>query len=204
MKKYKTMRMETFSDGVMAIIITIMVLDIPMPQNLSISQILQLAYSILVFFVSFVIVGTQWYKHHHMLADVESVTNKVLGRNMLFLFFLSLIPPLTKWVFLYPQSVIPVIAYDVAFIITNICNQYLWNGIVSENEELKNHFIDVKMEEGSGWIRFVIMFICLGVIIGLSILYPLVSIVFFIAFPLVTSFINVFWGSRHDIIPHIK
>ncbi len=73
-----TTRLEAFSDGIMAIIITIIVLEIPLPEEMTLRGMLPLLNAILVFFVSFIIVGTQWIKHHFIFSKCEKVSNKIL------------------------------------------------------------------------------------------------------------------------------
>lgn len=85
-------RLEAFSDGIMAIIITIMVLDLKVPHNPTWQSYLD-AYPVFVSYaISFVFVGLYWSSHHHLLHAAEKVNNKVLWTNMFNLFWLSLIP----------------------------------------------------------------------------------------------------------------
>lgn len=88
-------RLEAFSDGVMAIIITIMVLDLKVPHNPTWQSYLD-AYPVFVSYaLSFVFVGLYWSSHHHLLHKAKSVNNKILWVNMIGLFWLSLVPFVT-------------------------------------------------------------------------------------------------------------
>lgn len=96
MIEFSKNRLETFSDGVIAIIITIMVLNIPLPDTFGFPEIAGLLRSILIFFVSFCIVGYFWSSHHFMLEQIPEVSNTLVWRNLLFLFFLGPHPHLYR------------------------------------------------------------------------------------------------------------
>src|SRR6476659_10192789 len=90
-------RLETFSDGVLAIIITIMVLELKTPLTESSHDIRRMLYDIGTYLLSFVFVATFWGNHHHLLHTVKVVSAKIIWSNMLVLFFMSLIPFTTRW-----------------------------------------------------------------------------------------------------------
>ncbi len=90
-------RMEAFSDGVIAIIITIMVLGITAPDGDELADLLGLLPAIAAYAVSFVGVGTYWNNHHHLLKLVNRVTGRMLWSNLAFLFVLSFFPLATDW-----------------------------------------------------------------------------------------------------------
>ena len=90
-------RLEAFSDGVIAIIITIMVLEIKVPHEASIDALLKLAPLFLSYVISFIYVGIYWNNHHHLLHSVKKVTGSVLWSNLALLFWLSLIPFASGW-----------------------------------------------------------------------------------------------------------
>lgn len=85
-------RMEAFSDGVIAIIITIMVLGIAAPEGATLRDLLRLLPAIAAYAVSFVGVGTYWNNHHHLLKLVRHVDGRMLWSNLAFLFVLSFFP----------------------------------------------------------------------------------------------------------------
>lgn len=85
-------RIEAFSDGVMAIIITIMVLELEVPKNPTLESYLAMWPIFTSYAVSFLFVGLNWASHHHLFQTVSKVNNKVLWINMLNLFILSLVP----------------------------------------------------------------------------------------------------------------
>jgi uncharacterized membrane protein len=90
-------RLEAFSDGVIAIIITIMVLEMKVPHGADIAALAPLAPVFLSYVLSFVYVGIYWNNHHHMLQLTETVSGAILWANLHLLFWLSLLPFTTGW-----------------------------------------------------------------------------------------------------------
>jgi uncharacterized membrane protein len=90
-------RLEAFSDGVMAIVITIMVLELRVPHGESFDALAPLVPVFLSYVLSFVYVGIYWNNHHHMLHAVHKVTGSILWANLHLLFWLSLFPFVTGW-----------------------------------------------------------------------------------------------------------
>ena len=93
----KTSRLEAFSDGVIAIIITIMVLELHSPQGDGLSALRPVIPGLLTYAMSFVYLGIYWNNHHHMLHVTHSVNGAILWANLHLLFWLSLIPFTTGW-----------------------------------------------------------------------------------------------------------
>src|SRR4051812_12026836 len=94
----KTNRLEAFSDGVIAIVITIMVLELKVPHGHSFDALGPLVPKLLAYMLSFVYVGIYWNNHHHLFHASEKVSGGVLWANLHLLFWLSLIPVTTEWV----------------------------------------------------------------------------------------------------------
>ena len=90
-------RIEAFSDGVIAIIITIMVLELRAPHEASVEALRPLIPDLLSYVLSFAFVGIYWNNHHHLLQVIERVSGAVLWANLHLLFWLSLIPFVTAW-----------------------------------------------------------------------------------------------------------
>jgi uncharacterized membrane protein len=90
-------RLEAFSDGVIAIIITIMVLDLKVPHGESVAALRPLVPVLLMYLLSFVYVGIYWNNHHHLLHAAGKVTGAILWANLHLLFWLSLVPFTTGW-----------------------------------------------------------------------------------------------------------
>ena len=91
-------RLEAFSDGVIAIIITIMVLELKVPHGETLGALIPLIPVLLSYVLSFVYVGIYWNNHHHMLHATHAVTGRILWANLHLLFWLSLFPVTTAWV----------------------------------------------------------------------------------------------------------
>ncbi|MBB5394032.1 TMEM175 family protein [Mucilaginibacter sp. AK015] len=113
-------RLEAFSDGVLAIIITIMVLELKVPHEASWEALSHLAPVFLSYVLSFVYVGIYWNNHHHMLHAAKSVNGAVLWANMFLLFWLSLIPFVTAWMGENHFAQVPVICYGVVLVMNSI------------------------------------------------------------------------------------
>ena len=158
-------RLESFSDGVIAIIITIMVLSIPLPASFAAGDLLGFLLSLFIYLVSFIVVGSFWNVHHRVFHYIDGVTNRLIWYNFSFLFFLSLIPIFTKWVIEHPGVLIPAIGYDVIFILVQFCSSLIFHLVAStsEREEIKSMrekrkqtMADMKREAppGATWLRF--------------------------------------------------
>ncbi|MBS1547754.1 MAG: DUF1211 domain-containing protein [Bacteroidetes bacterium] len=92
-----TNRIEAFSDGMMAIFITIMVLEFKVPEGSSAKDLLPLVPKVMSYVLSFIYVGIYWNNHHHLFHTVKEVSGAILWTNLHFLFWLSLIPFTTAW-----------------------------------------------------------------------------------------------------------
>lgn len=90
-------RLEAFSDGVLAIIITIMVLELRIPEGDTFQALRPMAFKFLSYIFSFLYVGIYWNNHHHLFQAVEHVNGKVLWANLHLLFWLSILPFATSW-----------------------------------------------------------------------------------------------------------
>lgn len=104
-------RLEAFSDGVIAIIITIMVLEFKVPAEATLSALLALVPHVLIYALSFVYVGIYWTNHHHMFHAARSVTGGILWANLHLLFWLSLLPFASAWMGAHYRESLPVGAY---------------------------------------------------------------------------------------------
>jgi uncharacterized membrane protein len=106
-------RLEAFSDGVLAIIITIMVLELKVPHGDSISVLRPIFPIFLAYGLSFLYVGIYWTNHHHLVHTVKHVGGRLLWANLHLLFWLSLLPVTTAWVGAYPHSAWPAALYGI-------------------------------------------------------------------------------------------
>ena len=106
-------RLEAFSDGVIAILITIMVLELQIPHGDDLSALRPLLPIFLTYVLSFVMLGIYWNNHHHMLHLMEKSTGSILWANLHLLFWLSLIPFVTGWMGENHSAAVPTAAYGV-------------------------------------------------------------------------------------------
>src|SRR5262249_23926392 len=104
-------RLEAFSDGVIAVLITILVLELRVPPGADWQALRSMLPSFLIYVLSFVFLGIYWNNHHHMCQAAERVNGKILWANLHLLFWLSLVPVVTAWMGKYPRSFWPAIIY---------------------------------------------------------------------------------------------
>ena len=116
----RTSRLEAFSDGVLAIIITIMVLELKVPHGKELSDLGDSANGFLTYVLSFVYIGIYWSNHHHMFHVVEEVSGGVLWANLHLLFWLSLFPFTTAWMDETDFATTPVVVYGVNLLLAAI------------------------------------------------------------------------------------
>jgi uncharacterized membrane protein len=123
-------RLEAFSDGVIAIIITIMVLELKVPHGDSIQSLLPLLPIFLSYVLSFVYVGIYWNNHHHLLHTLSKVSGPILWSNMHLLFWLSLIPFATGWMGENHFTSAPTALYGVVLLMAAIAYYVLQQTII--------------------------------------------------------------------------
>lgn len=132
-------RLEAFSDGVFAIIITIMVLEIKVPQGTDWNSLKPLIPVMLGYMLSFIFVGIYWVNHHHLLHTVQKVNSAILWSNINLLFWLSLIPVATNWMGDAHFATNPVAVYAILLLICGVAYTILQVHIekhISHNEKL--------------------------------------------------------------------
>ncbi len=124
-------RMEAFSDGVIAILITIMVLQLAIPRDPQPAALLPLVPVLLSYLLSFVYLAIYWSNHHHLLQAVERVDGRVLWANTNLLFWLSLVPFATAWMGRYPSDPWPVAVYGVTLLCPAIAYYVLTRALIA-------------------------------------------------------------------------
>ncbi|MCK0156744.1 TMEM175 family protein [Cellulophaga sp. F20128] len=124
----KTGRLEAFSDGVLAIVITIMVLEMGAPEETTLEGLLSVAPVFVSYLLSFIYIGIYWNNHHHLLQVTQKVNGTILWANLHLLFWLSLVPFATSWVGENYESALPVALYGtvllgsaIAYAILEVC-----------------------------------------------------------------------------------
>ena len=126
-------RLEAFSDGVLAIIITIMVLELKVPHGTDLGALLPLVPVFLSYVLSFVYVGIYWNNHHHMLHAAQRVNGAMLWANLHLLFWLSLIPFVTGWMGENHFAAVPTALYGVVLLMAAIAYFILQKTILAEH-----------------------------------------------------------------------
>jgi uncharacterized membrane protein len=127
--------METFSDGVIAIIITIMVLELRVPHGPELAALTPLTPVLLSYLLSFVFLGIYWSNHHHLLHAVEHVDGRILWANLHLLFWLSLIPFATAWMGENHFARAPVALYGMVLLAASIAYYILTRVLISLHGE---------------------------------------------------------------------
>jgi uncharacterized membrane protein len=123
-------RLEAFSDGVLAIIITIMVLELRTPHEAELAALRPLLPTLLSYVLSFVYLGIYWNNHHHMLHVTRRVTGAILWANLHLLFWLSLVPFVTAWIGENPFASPPTALYGVVLLMAAIAYRILQRQIL--------------------------------------------------------------------------
>ena len=113
-------RLEAFSDGVLAIIITIMVLEFKVPNDTTFEAVIKLSHKFLSYILSFIYVGIYWNNHHHLIHSLKKVNGKILWANLHLLFWLSLIPFATAWIGEHHFASFPMMLYGIVLLMNAI------------------------------------------------------------------------------------
>jgi uncharacterized membrane protein len=123
--------MEAFSDGVIAILITIMVLELKVPHGSSLADLRPLFPVLLSYVLSFVYLGIYWNNHHHLLQAVRHVDGRVLWANLHLLFWLSLLPFVTRWTGETGFAPVPVAAYGGVLLLAGTAYWLLVHALIA-------------------------------------------------------------------------
>jgi uncharacterized membrane protein len=140
-------RLEAFSDGVLAIIITIMVLELKVPHGDTLDTLSPLIPVFLSYLLSFVYVGIYWNNHHHMLHTVTRVTGPILWANLHLLFWLSLLPFTTGWMGENHFAPFPTAVYGFVLLAAAIAYWFLQQTIIAAQGKLSV----LRLAVGSDW-----------------------------------------------------
>ncbi len=126
-------RVEAFSDGVIAIIITIMVLELKVPHGDLLNDLLSLLPVFIGYILSFIYVGIYWNNHHHMFQAVQKVNGKVLWANTHLLFWLSLVPFTTGWMGEHNMASGPVLLYGINLLMCALAYTVLTKTLIAHH-----------------------------------------------------------------------
>jgi uncharacterized membrane protein len=126
----RTQRLEAFSDAVIAIVLTVMVLELPKPDGASWQALRGDLPVLLAYLLSFVNLGIYWNNHHHMLASVSKVSGAVLWANLHLLFWLSLVPFVTAWMSENDFAVVPTAVYGIVLLLSAVAYTVLQTALL--------------------------------------------------------------------------
>jgi TMEM175 potassium channel family protein len=176
-------RMEAFSDGVMAIIITVMVLEMKVPHGDTLETLKPVLPVFISYVLSFVYIGIYWNNHHHMLQAAHKISGTVLWANTHLLFWLSLIPFVTGWMGENSFTTIPVALYGLVLLMAGVAYYLLAHcltGLHGRDSEFTNALGSDRKGKVSVIIYAIgIAFCFLHPLIGFT-LYVLVAVMWFI------------------------
>lgn len=163
-------RLEAFSDGVLAIIITIMVLELKMPEGNDWQSLQPLIPKFLAYIFSFLYIGIYWNNHHHLFQATKKINGGILWANLHLLFWLSLMPFATEWIGETHFAKNPVSTYGIVLIMCWIAFMILESAVLneSENSSLKNA-IHSKFKEYSSIVCYILGF-------AASFFYPYIAV----------------------------
>jgi len=168
-------RLEAFSDGVIAIIITIMVLELRVPHGSSLQTLKPILPAFFCYILSFVYIGIYWNNHHHMMHAAHKVNGSVLWNNMHLLFWLSLVPIATGWMGDNNFTTWPVVVYGFILMMAGIAYYFLAHCLTDLHGK-ESAFTKALGSDFKGKISIIIY--ALG--ISLSFLTPLIGLASFI------------------------
>jgi uncharacterized membrane protein len=168
-------RLEAFSDGVIAVIITIMVLELKPPHGTDLKSLQEIAPTLAAYALSFVYVGIYWNNHHHMLRATTGIDGRSMWTNLHFLFWLSLVPFTTSWLGQNPSAAIPTALYGINLFLDAIAYTLLQTALVALNGP-GSPFANAVKIDFKGKISPV-LYLC-G--IGLAFVSPIISDVLFV------------------------
>ena len=163
-------RLEAFSDGVLAIVITIMVLEFNIPEGDTIIDLKPLLPKVIGYILSFIYIGIYWNNHHHLMHTVKKINGVILWANLHLLFWLSLIPFTTAWAGESHFTSIPMMLYGIVL----LCNAIAY--FILQNIILKHHENDSLLAKTIGKnYKGKISIVLYAVAIGFSLYNPIIS-----------------------------
>ena len=171
----KPERLAAFTDGVIAIIITIMVLELPTPHGADLAAVRPILPLLFAYLLAFINVGIYWSNHHHMLQAAKRVNGQVLWANNALLFFLSLIPFLIRWIGEEGVHPLPVAAYGLILILSAVGYFVLERALIAAEGEGSR----VKAAVGSKQKEWISIF-GYAAAIGLAFVSPYIAVAIYV------------------------
>lgn len=169
-------RLEASSDGVIAVIITIMVLELHAPEEPTLEALLKEAHPFFAYVLSFIYTAIYWNNHHHLFQSVSRVNGRVLWANNLLLFTLSLVPFATNWMGETDFALIPTVAYGIVLFLPGAAYGVLTGALV----ELHGRDSTLAQAVGAGWKEWAsLVLYALG--IGAAFIHPYLAFAFYMS-----------------------
>ncbi|MBL4605077.1 MAG: DUF1211 domain-containing protein [Flavobacteriaceae bacterium] len=139
-------RVEAFSDGVLAIIITVMVLELEPPKEHTSDGLLEALPVFVSYVVSFIYISVYWFRHHQLFKKTKEISKKILWTNLLLLFWVSLIPFTTSWIGSDHVNIMPVTLYGSVLLFSEISFLILERSIVKYNKHVSGGTYKLKID----------------------------------------------------------
>jgi uncharacterized membrane protein len=166
----ETNRVEAFSDGVLAVIITIMVLELRPPPGTDLKSLAEALPAVATYALSFVFIGIYWNNHHHMLRASRGVDGLAMWANQNLLFWLSLVPFSTAWLGRNPLAVGPTALYSIVFFLDAVAYSLLQRALLAVNG-VGAPFAKAVAADRKGKLSIVLYVVA----VAMSFAYPVVS-----------------------------
>lgn len=186
------LRIELFSDAVIAIVITIAALEIPIPHGDVYSQFIE---SIITFAISFFIVAGYWNDHRKLLEQIGKINERFVLRNTCFLFSLVLIPVFTKWSMEVADKQVPMLAYGVLLMFINATFSGLFIAgipLAKEPSEDTEYFKQLYKNRDRVYYAAILL------VMGLGYFIPQLALILFIGLPIVSYFLKTNFAGKFE------
>jgi uncharacterized membrane protein len=168
-EKMTKLRLEAFTDGVVAIVLTVLVLNIQIPDAPSLASLLSITNTLFAYIVSFIFVAVIWVNHHRMMQMTEKINYRVIWANIFWLFWLTLCPAVTSWVGRNPNHFWPEFSYVVVFTMWSFSYGILSKQLIKANSPTSHVATILKRDQRSK----LSMLINLAVLAGVFIFPPI-------------------------------
>lgn len=126
-------RLEAFTDGVVAIVITILVLDINLPKTPSLIALYEMKHIFIAYTASFIFISVIWVSHHRLFQLADRINYKVIWANIFWLFWLTLCPTVTNWVGIFPKQFYPELLYALVYTMWSFSFSLIGKALAKEN-----------------------------------------------------------------------
>lgn len=183
-------RLEAFTDAVIAIAATIMVLEMRPPEENSVRALLALWPVFVSYTVSFALIYVVWYSHHNIFRKAEVISPTTFFLNGMWLFFLTLVPFATAWIGKHPDETLPEFVYTLVLLLWSLSFQLMDHRIVRDNPDQDADVSDRPLLRAVlyGGISLAMLF---------SFFFPIVSLII-MSFASITTVVGMLYGSKHS------